>query len=188
MVTQMSKNRKFVVDGVFFAELNEVLTRELAEDGYSGVEVRVMPMRTKIIIRATRTQNALGENGRRIRELTSVAQKRFKFPENSVELYAEKAEPLRYKLLRGLAGLGCLAIIRYTETIKPARYFNLLFQFLVLFCTHSLPLFFFYRDGFEYRKFCTYLCLGTKVVNMIMHVPQVRLDSKIDELKLVIQQ
>lgn len=45
---------------MFFAELNEVLTRELAEDGYSGVEVRVTPMRTEIIIRATRTQNVLG--------------------------------------------------------------------------------------------------------------------------------
>ncbi|KAK6151998.1 hypothetical protein DH2020_014633 [Rehmannia glutinosa] len=114
MATQMSKKRKFVADGVFFAELNEVLTRELAEDGYSGVEVRVTPMRTEIIIRATRTQNVLGEKGRRIRELTSVVQKRFKFPENSVELYAEKvnnrglcaiaqAESLRYKLLGGLA-------------------------------------------------------------------------------------
>ncbi|KAL9442109.1 hypothetical protein AB3S75_020591 [Citrus x aurantiifolia] len=50
----------FVADGVFFAELNEVLTRELAADGYSGVEVRVTPMRTEIIIRATRTQNVLG--------------------------------------------------------------------------------------------------------------------------------
>ncbi|KAF9618630.1 hypothetical protein IFM89_002325 [Coptis chinensis] len=30
------------------------------------------------------------EKGRRIRELTSVVQKRFKFPKNSVELYAEK--------------------------------------------------------------------------------------------------
>jgi hypothetical protein len=49
-----------VADGVFFAELNEILTRELAEDGYSGVEVRVTPMRTEIIIRATRTQNVLG--------------------------------------------------------------------------------------------------------------------------------
>ncbi|KAL7167711.1 hypothetical protein ACSBR2_038212 [Camellia fascicularis] len=95
---QMSKKRKFVADRVFFAELNEVLTRELAEDGYSGVEVRVTPIRTEIIIRATRTQNVLGEKGRRIRELTSVVQKRFKFPEgNGV------AESLRYKLLGGLA-------------------------------------------------------------------------------------
>ncbi len=51
---------QFVADGVFYAELNELLTRELAEHGYSGVEVRVTPMRTEIIIRATRTQNVLG--------------------------------------------------------------------------------------------------------------------------------
>lgn len=50
-----------MADGVFYAELNELLTRELAEDGYSGVEVRVTPMRTEIIIKATRTQNVLGE-------------------------------------------------------------------------------------------------------------------------------
>uniref|UniRef100_A0A667XNJ9 Ribosomal protein S3 n=1 Tax=Myripristis murdjan TaxID=586833 RepID=A0A667XNJ9_9TELE len=76
--------------GIFKAELNEFLTRELAEDGYSGVEVRVTPTRTEIIILATRTQNVLGEKGRRIRELTAVVQKRFGFPEGSVELYAEK--------------------------------------------------------------------------------------------------
>ena len=57
---------------------------------------------------------AAGTKGRRIRELTSVVQKRFKFPEGTVELYAEKvanrglcaiaqAESLRYKLLGGLA-------------------------------------------------------------------------------------
>lgn len=43
MATQMSKKRKLVADGVFNAELNEVFTRELGEDGYSGVEVRVTP-------------------------------------------------------------------------------------------------------------------------------------------------
>ena len=42
MATQVSKKRKFVADGVFKAELNEFLTRELAEDGYSGVEVSVV--------------------------------------------------------------------------------------------------------------------------------------------------
>ncbi|KAI7737264.1 hypothetical protein M8C21_022997, partial [Ambrosia artemisiifolia] len=125
MASQLSKKRKFVADGVFFAELNEVLTRELAEDGYSGVEVRVTPMRTEIIIRATRTQNVLGEKGRRIRELTSLVQKRFKFPENSVELYAERvnnrglcaiaqAESLRYKLLGGLAvRRACYGVLRF---------------------------------------------------------------------------
>uniref|UniRef100_A0A3Q3G9Z5 Ribosomal protein S3 n=1 Tax=Labrus bergylta TaxID=56723 RepID=A0A3Q3G9Z5_9LABR len=88
MAVQISKKRKFVSDGIFKAELNEFLTRELAEDGYSGVEVRVTPTRTEIIILATRTQNVLGEKGRRIRELTAVVQKRFGFPEGSVEIVA----------------------------------------------------------------------------------------------------
>ncbi|NXY79582.1 RS3 protein, partial [Glareola pratincola] len=102
----------FVADGIFKAELNEFLTRELAEDGYSGVEVRVTPTRTEIIILATRTQNVLGEKGRRIRELTAV-------------LYAEKvatrglcaiaqAESLRYKLLGGLAvRRACYGVLRF---------------------------------------------------------------------------
>lgn len=36
----------------------------------------MVPLRTEIIIRATRTQNVLGEKGQRIRELTTVIQKR----------------------------------------------------------------------------------------------------------------
>jgi len=121
----ISKKRKFVADGVFYAELNQFLTRELGEDGYSGVEVRVTPIRTEIIIRATRTQNVLGEKGRRIRELTSLVQKRFSFPPDSVELYAERvsnralcaiaqAESLRYKLIGGLAvRRACYGVLRY---------------------------------------------------------------------------
>ncbi|KAB1272405.1 40S ribosomal protein S3 [Camelus dromedarius] len=89
MAVQISKKRKFVADGIFKAELNEFLTRELAEDGYSGVE------------------------------------KRFGFPEGSVELYAEKvatrglcaiaqAESLRYKLLGGLAvRRACYGVLRF---------------------------------------------------------------------------
>lgn len=46
--TTISKRRKFVADGVFYAELNEFFQRELAEEGYSGVEVRVTPTVTDI--------------------------------------------------------------------------------------------------------------------------------------------
>ena len=41
---------------MFNAELNEFLARTLGEDGYAGVEVRVTPIRTEIIIRATRRE------------------------------------------------------------------------------------------------------------------------------------
>merc|ERR1712034_261777 len=66
-----------------------------------------------------------GEKGRRVRELTSVVQKRFNFPEGTVELYAEKvatrglcaqaqAESLRYKLLGGLAvRRACYGVLRF---------------------------------------------------------------------------
>ena len=123
--SQISKRRKFVADGVFYAELNEFFQRELAEEGYSGVEVRVTPTVTDIIIRATQTQEVLGEQGRRIRELTSLIQKRFKVPENSVSLYAAKVqnrglsavaqcESLRYKLLNGLAvRRACYGVLRF---------------------------------------------------------------------------
>merc|ERR1719233_1496670 len=125
MATPINKKKKFVKDGVFRAELNRFLTNELAEDGYSGVQVRHTPARTEIIILATRTQNVLGEKGRRIRELTSLVQKRFSFAEGSVELYAEKvaqrglcaiaqAESLRYKLVGGLAvRRACYGVLRF---------------------------------------------------------------------------
>jgi len=123
--SKMSTKRKFVADGVFYAELNELLTRELAEDGYAGVEVRTTPHRTEIIIRATKTQNVLGEKGQRIRELTSVVQKRFEFADGAVELYAERvqnrglcaqaqAESLKFKLLAGLAvRRACYGVVRF---------------------------------------------------------------------------
>lgn len=125
MVAIISKKRKLVADGVFYAELNEFFTRELAEEGYAGVEVRVTPTKTELIIRATHTQAVLGEGGRRLHELTSLIQKRFKFDEDSIVLYVERvherglsavaqAESLKYKLLNGLAirraGYG---VVRY---------------------------------------------------------------------------
>jgi len=67
----------------------------------------------------------LGEKGRRIKELTSVVQKRFHFREGTVELYAERvanrglsaiaqAESLKYKLIGGLAvRRACYGVLRY---------------------------------------------------------------------------
>ena len=48
MAATISKKRKFVADGVFRAELGEFFTRELAEEGYSGCEVRVTHARTEV--------------------------------------------------------------------------------------------------------------------------------------------
>lgn len=127
---RISTKRKFIADGVFYAELNELLISELAAEGYAGVEVRTTPHRTELIIRATHTQNVLGENNRRIRELTSVVQKRFDFADGAVELYAERvhnrglcaqaqAESLKFKLLGGLAvRRACYGVVRFVMEAK----------------------------------------------------------------------
>lgn len=120
----ISKKRKFVQDGVFRAELNEFLSRALGEAGYAGVEVRSTSNRMEIIISATRTREVLGEKGRRIRELTSLVQKRFGLEQDHVDLLAERVEyrglcamaqceSLRYKLLKGLAvRRACYGVLR----------------------------------------------------------------------------
>lgn len=109
----LSKKRKLVADGVFFAELNEFFSRELAEHGYAGVEVRKTPAKLEVIVKASNTQGVLGEQGRRIHELTSMITKRFKLSPEGIIIYAERveerglsaavqAEALKAKLLSGL--------------------------------------------------------------------------------------
>ncbi|EPZ36586.1 ribosomal protein S3 [Rozella allomycis CSF55] len=124
MATQISKKRKFVADGVFFAELNEFFSRTLAADGYAGLEIHVTPARTEVIIRATRLPSIVGEKGRRLNELTSLVQKRFNFPDGSIQLFADsvkergicaaaQCESLRTKLLNGLAvRRACYSVVR----------------------------------------------------------------------------
>ncbi|KAL3309015.1 40S ribosomal protein S3 [Cichlidogyrus casuarinus] len=109
---QISLKRKVIRSGLFKAELNEFLKRELAEDGYSDVQVRQAAPITEIFISATKTQNVLGEGSKRINELTSVVEKRFGFPAGGVILLADKipfrglsavaqAESLKYRLKAG---------------------------------------------------------------------------------------
>ncbi|XP_049848388.1 uncharacterized protein LOC126314455 [Schistocerca gregaria] len=120
----MSMKRKFVQEGLFYAELNHFLSLELNDEGYAGVEVRSCHQRLQIIIHANQTREVLGEKGRRIRELTLAIKKRFKLP-TTPELFANKithrglsalaqAESLRYKLLNGMTiRRACYSVLRY---------------------------------------------------------------------------
>lgn len=110
----ISAKRKAVQQGVFKAELNEFLSRILAEDGYAGVDVRYSKVRTEIVVKATNGKNVIGHNGQRIRELCSLIQKRFGFEKDGVEMYVGKVhdkglcamsmvESLRHKLLNAVA-------------------------------------------------------------------------------------
>merc|ERR1739838_95675 len=110
----ISKKKKFVADGCFRAELDEFLAKFLAEDGYAGVEVRITPVRTQIIICATHPIGITGNHGQRVSEIASLIQKRFNFKEGIVECYVMRvasrglsagsmAESLRHKLLNHIA-------------------------------------------------------------------------------------
>lgn len=56
---------KFIADGVFSAELNNFLRQELSKEGYSGLELRVVPPATEITILATRTADLIGNQARK---------------------------------------------------------------------------------------------------------------------------
>ena len=81
---RMSKKRKFVADGVFYAELHEFFQRSLAAAGYAGIEIKVTPAQTKIIVRVTKTHTARGNNGQKLNELTSLLQKRFGYQKDAI--------------------------------------------------------------------------------------------------------
>nr|GLL37963.1 40S ribosomal protein S3-2-like [Ipomoea trifida] len=67
----------------------------------------------EIILRATRTQNVLGDKGRRIRELTSLVQKHFKFEDNSVDLYVEKMNNRDlYAIAQAESLRACYSVLR----------------------------------------------------------------------------
>lgn len=82
-------------------------------------------MKTEVVISATQPAKIMGEKSQRLRELTSIIQKRFNFAPESVELFIERvnyrglsanvqAESIHYKLMAGLAvRRACYGVIRY---------------------------------------------------------------------------
>jgi small subunit ribosomal protein S3e len=107
----ISKKRKFIKDGIFFAEINEFLRRMLAEDGYAGVEIKPRPECTQIVIKCTKTPEVV----KRIPYIQKLLQLRHKFAnEEAIKVFAEKVQPrglsaraqaqsICYKLKGGLA-------------------------------------------------------------------------------------
>jgi len=120
----MNKKRKFIADGVFHAELHTFLTRALASAGYAGIEIRVTPVKTEIRIKAAKVQEVLGQDGLKIRELTSLVQKRFGYAPDAVDLKvasifkkgmcaSAQAEVVKFKLLKGVpVRMAAISVIR----------------------------------------------------------------------------
>jgi len=72
------------------------------------------PPPQQVIIRATRPRQVVGEQGRRVREITALVQKRFKYQKGQIILFAEKirnkglsalaqAQAVKFRLLQGLS-------------------------------------------------------------------------------------
>mmetsp|Transcript_130879 Transcript_130879/g.184426 ORF Transcript_130879/g.184426 Transcript_130879/m.184426 type:complete len:248 (+) Transcript_130879:79-822(+) len=126
-IKQMNKKRKFVADGVFHAELHTFLSKALASAGYAGIEIRVTPVKTEIRIKAAKVPEVLGTDGIKIRELTSLVQKRFGYDKDSVELKvssltkkgmsaAAQVEILKFKLLSNVpVRMAAQSIIRSVQ-------------------------------------------------------------------------
>lgn len=109
---QISKNRKSVAEGIFKAELNEFFTQELAEAGYSVVEVWVTPTRAEIIISAPRTQDVLSVKGHGIRVDCSSEPEEVLLPWRQRRTLCRKSGP---------KGSECLCPIRVSMLQTPWR-------------------------------------------------------------------
>merc|ERR1719218_303573 len=78
-IKKISTKRKFVADGVFEAELNELLMKCLSQEGYGGVEVRAANMQTEIRVFAAESKQLLDRSIKKVKELQSLIEKRYGF-------------------------------------------------------------------------------------------------------------
>jgi len=113
---RLTLRKSSVADGVFQAELNELLTRTLGMEGYAGIEVRAANMSTEIRVRAAQCHDLLHKGTRKVKEIKSLIEKRYNFNEedNKVELSIKplpydknlsasaNVETLKFKLLNGV--------------------------------------------------------------------------------------
>jgi len=119
--TTITKKRKFINDGIFYAEVNEFLRRMLKENGYAGVEVRSKPNRLEVVIRCTKTTEVVTS----IPQITKLLQLRYGFTEDGLSVYADKVSPrglsasaqaqsICYKLMSGLTvRRACYGVLKF---------------------------------------------------------------------------
>ncbi len=73
----MSAVKYFVGLNVKKLRIDEYLARELNSAGYGGVDIRKMPMKTEVVVFASRPGVVIGRRGAKIRELTDVLESEF---------------------------------------------------------------------------------------------------------------
>jgi small subunit ribosomal protein S3e len=132
-VTRINLKKKFIADGVFHAELHGFLSKALISAGYAGIEIRKTPAKTEIKIKAVNPQDVWGVEGRRLRELELLIQKRYGYSEEQLTLGIEKisqkglcaasqAENLKMKLVSEIpVRMAAQSIIKSVMKEKGAR-------------------------------------------------------------------
>jgi len=120
-VVSISKKRKLVQDGIFYAEINEFLRRYLAEEGYAGVEIKPKPDCTQIVIKCTKTADVV----KKIPEIQKCLQLRHQREADGLRVFAERVQPrglsaraqaqsICYKLKNGVAvRRACYGVLKY---------------------------------------------------------------------------
>ena len=82
----MSAVKYFIEQNTRKLKIDEFLARELNAAGYGGVEIRKMPMRTEVIIHASRPGVVIGRRGSKIRELSDILETDFGIENVQIEV------------------------------------------------------------------------------------------------------
>jgi small subunit ribosomal protein S3e len=130
MSLTLSLKKRFVKDGLFYAEVNELLGKMLSEDGYAGVEIKPKSNNTHIVIKCTKTPEVV----KKIPSIQKLLQLRYNFSsEEKLEIFAERiqarglsakaqAQSICYKLKGGLAvRRACYGVLRYIMNSGKAK-------------------------------------------------------------------
>ncbi len=143
----MSAVKYFIKQNSRKLAIDEFLASELNAAGYGGVDIRKMPMKTEVVIHASRPGVVIGRRGSKIRELTYILENEFGIENVQVEVSeienpwldaAVMASRLARQLERGVrfrrmaywilrrvmraGAVGCEIIVKGKLSSRRARY------------------------------------------------------------------
>lgn len=143
----MSAVKYFIDQNSRRLRIDEFLAKELNSAGYGGVEIRKMPMKTEVVIHASRPGVVIGRRGSKIRELSEILESEFGIQNVQVEVSEIEnpwlsaqvmASRLARQLERGVrfrrmaywilrrvmraGALGCEIIVKGKLSSRRARY------------------------------------------------------------------
>jgi len=143
----MSAVKYFIEQNSRKLAIDEFLALELNAAGYGGVEIRKMPMKTEVVVHASRPGVVIGRRGAKIRELTYILENEFGIENVQVEVNeienpwldaAVMASRLARQLERGVrfrrmaywilrrvmraGAVGCEIIVKGKLSSRRARY------------------------------------------------------------------